>query len=151
VVISLVDLMQKMELQRIAAFFKINLIAMPTPDDQDVARIVGNRATALLESRLRKKTSLERERMRRFTALAAELAGDPEQMQLLTLLLDDLYQEARPDRLPPDRPGTTRPDETRAGMSRSPANGGEKRSGMRRRGSRRRSHGEAGTNSPENN
>ena len=103
VVISLVDLMQKMELQRIAAFFKINLIAMPTPADQDVARTVGSRATALLESRLRQKTNLERERMRRFTDLAMELAQDPEQMQLLTLLLDELYQQARPDRLLPDR------------------------------------------------
>ena len=110
VVISLVDLMQKMELQRIAAFFKISLIPMPTPDDQEVARVVGSRATALLEARLRGKTSLERERMRRFTDFIVELAQDPEEIQLLALLLDDMYQQARPDRLPPDRAVTPVPD-----------------------------------------
>ncbi|MDR2726682.1 MAG: ATP-dependent helicase, partial [Deltaproteobacteria bacterium] len=95
---------------------------------QDVARTVGSRATALLESRLRQKTNLERERMRRFTDLAMELAQDPEQMQLLTLLLDELYQQARPDRLLPDRL-----TEERVDISQASAVGRTRRRGVRSR------------------
>lgn len=112
VVISLVDLMQKLELQRIASYFKINLITMPTPDDQEVARVVASRATALLEARLRHKTSLERERMRRFTDFVHELAADPEQLPLLALLLDDMYQAEQHAPLPvlPSSEPTPKPE-----------------------------------------
>jgi ATP-dependent RNA helicase DeaD len=92
-VISLVDVMQKLELQRIARFYKISLIERPTPDDDTVATVVGARLTALLESRLRLCTGLERERLARFTPLVHSLAED-EQSQLLALLLDAFYQDS---------------------------------------------------------
>jgi ATP-dependent RNA helicase DeaD len=98
-VISLVDVMQKLELQRIAQFYKIPLIERPTPDDEVVAQVVGVRLTALLESRLRVRTGLEKERLTRFLPLVQALAEDEEQRQLLALLLDELYQadmHARP-------------------------------------------------------
>ena len=102
VVISLVDLMQKMELQRIASFFKINLLEMPTPDDQDVARVVGARTMTMLEARARQKTNLERERLRRFMPLIAELAQDSDQVQLLALLIDEMYQDSMHQRFLPE-------------------------------------------------
>jgi ATP-dependent RNA helicase DeaD len=93
-VISLVDVMQKLELQRIAQFYKIPLIERPTPDDEAVAQVVGARLTALLESRLRGRTGLEKERLARFLPLVQLLAEDEEQRQLLALLLDAFYQDS---------------------------------------------------------
>jgi len=93
-VISLVDVMQKLELQRIAQFYKIPLIERPTPDDDTVAQVVGTRLTALLESRLRRRTGLEKERLARFLPLVHSLAEDEEQRQVLALLLDAFYQDS---------------------------------------------------------
>lgn len=93
VVISLVDIMEKMELQRIAKYFKVPLIQRPNPTDEEVAQAVGVRVTALLEARFRQLNGLERERMKRFEPLVHSLGSDPEQVHLLTLLLDDCYQK----------------------------------------------------------
>jgi len=93
-VISLVDVMQKLELQRIARFYTIPLIERTVPDDEAVAQVVGARLTALLESRLRRRTGLEKERLARFVPLARSLAEDEEQKQLLALLLDAFYQDS---------------------------------------------------------
>jgi ATP-dependent RNA helicase DeaD len=59
-----------------------------------VARVVGARLTALLESRLRRRTGLEKERLARFVPLVHALAEDEEQRQLLALLLDACYQDS---------------------------------------------------------
>ncbi len=99
IVFSLVDVMQKMELQRLARMYNIHLVRRELPGDEAVAEAVAERLTALLETRLRKKTSLERERMARFHVLARRLAEDPESINLLALLLDEVYQQelhARP-------------------------------------------------------
>lgn len=95
-VISLVDIMEKLELTRIARFYKIDLLPLPAPTDDDVARVVGQRATALLEARKRASTGLQLERARRFLSLARELGsgGDEEQLLLLALLLDAEYQQS---------------------------------------------------------
>jgi len=93
-VISLVDVMQKLELQRIAQFYKIPLVERPTPDDDAVAKVIGTRLTALLESRLRRRTGLEKERLARFLPLVHSLAEDEEQRQVLALLLDAFYQDS---------------------------------------------------------
>lgn len=92
-VISLVDIMQKLELQRIGAYYKISLQERETPTDEDVAKVAGLRLTAMLEGSLRDKTSLEKERMKRFIPLLKELAQDDEQLLLAAQLLDDLYQQ----------------------------------------------------------
>ena len=92
-VISLVDIMEKMELQRIAKYFKVPLIQYMAPTDEAVANAVGARVTALLEARFRQLNGLERERMKRFEPLVQTLGSDPEQLHLLTLLLDDCYQK----------------------------------------------------------
>lgn len=109
-VISLVDVMQKMELQRIGKHYKISLIPTPTPTDDDVAAVVGNRLMAIMEARYRKLTALERMRVQRFTQLAASLSSagsdtaenDDSQLALLGMLLDQAYQEAL--RTPPAAP-----------------------------------------------
>lgn len=95
-VISLVDIMQKMEVERIARFYKIDLIPLAPPTDEDVAKVVGQRVTALLEARKRACTGLQLERARRFLLLARELgsADDDEQLLLLALLMDADYQHS---------------------------------------------------------
>lgn len=108
-VVSLVDVMQRLEIERIARFYKIDLICFPAPTDEDVARVVGLRVLALLESRKRACTGLQLERARRFSRMAAELGGgladtstngapaivaDDEQILLLALLLDAEYQRS---------------------------------------------------------
>lgn len=107
VVISLVDIMQKLELTRIAQFYRINLTRMEPPTDENVSAAIGQRVLALLESRQRQIGALTRERMERLIPVAKQLAEDPEQLSLLALLLDGAYQQCmNPDAnsLPPARP-----------------------------------------------
>jgi len=92
VVISLVDIMQKMELQRIAKHFKIPLEVCPTPPESEVNKIVGTRLLAMLETRHRQLNSLERERLHRFDGLVEEMLADPDAATLLSMLLQDSYQ-----------------------------------------------------------
>jgi ATP-dependent RNA helicase DeaD len=70
--------------------------------------VAGARVLALLESRLRKLTGLERLRAARYTALARELANTAEEdggPALLTMLLDDFHREAlQENRFPDNRP-----------------------------------------------
>ncbi|CAK7053711.1 MAG: DEAD-box ATP-dependent RNA helicase CshA [Desulfovibrio sp.] len=99
-VISLVDVMQKMELARIAKQYGITLTERQTPDDTFIATLVGNHVTALLEGKFRSRTVLEREREQRFMPLAKSLAEDAETLPLLAMLLDDLYQANRHPVLP---------------------------------------------------
>ena len=92
-VISLVDIMQKLELERIGKYYKISLHERETPTDEDVAAVAGQRLTAMLEGRFRSKNGLEKERMKRFVPLLKELAQDEEQLLLAAQLLDELYQQ----------------------------------------------------------
>lgn len=106
-VISLVDIMQKMELERIAKHYKIPMEQRPTPTDEDVAAVAGQRMTALLEARLRQKTGLEKERMKRFLPLLKTLLAEEEQLSLVAQLLDELYQATL--HTPPPAPEPAQP------------------------------------------
>ncbi len=112
VVVSLVDIMERLELERIARFYKIELRRIPVPGDAEVGAAVNRRLVALLEARFRRLTGLERERLNRFGSLAGELAADPEQVHLLTMLLDDVYtRNLNPSGpVPTGRPASPRRD-----------------------------------------
>ncbi|XPV76369.1 MAG: DEAD/DEAH box helicase [Desulfovibrio sp.] len=92
VVISLVDVMQKLELGRIATQYSIPMTERPLPSDDDVQEAVGQRVTTLLSTRFRGKKPIEKERMRRFATLAKQLAEDEEMHTILAMLLDETYQ-----------------------------------------------------------
>jgi ATP-dependent RNA helicase DeaD len=92
VVISLVDIMQKLELERIAKFYKINMILQPAPTEEDVAKVVSARLIAQLEAKYRKYSNALKNRVERFTELTRELGTDAEQSYLIAMLLDDAYQ-----------------------------------------------------------
>jgi ATP-dependent RNA helicase DeaD len=126
VAISLVDVMEQMDLDRIAKRYDIDIQEWPLPSDEDVEGIVAQRVTALLEARLRDRDRLKVERMQRFEPLIHDLIQSEEGLALLTMLLDDHYQQTlhAPPPQPPSSP--TRPASKR-----------KRRSG-RRRSQRRR-------------
>jgi ATP-dependent RNA helicase DeaD len=94
VAISLVAEMEKFKLQSIARYYNINMEERPLPGDEEMERIVAERITALLEARLRARDNLQIERMQRFAPLARTLSKAEDQLALITMLLDDYYQQS---------------------------------------------------------
>jgi len=94
VAISLVAEMEKFKLQSIARYYNINMEERPLPGDDELERVVAERITALLEAKLRARDNLQIERMRRFLPLASSLAQSEEELSLITMLLDDYYQQS---------------------------------------------------------
>ena len=93
VAIALVSAIEKLELNRIGKRYGINLQERPLPTDADVADVVGQRVTLLLEARLRQRDGLHTERSKRFVPLARSLAESEEESAIIAMLLDDYYQE----------------------------------------------------------
>ena len=104
VAISLVDVIEQMDLERIAKRYGIEMQEWPLPGDEDVEAIVAERVTALLEARLRDRDRLKSERMQRFEPLIHDLSESEEGLALLTMLLDDYYQQTL--HAPPPQPPT---------------------------------------------
>ncbi len=123
--------MELIELKAVAKRFAIDIQKRPLPSDEDVAAVVSERITALLEARLRARDKLQVERMARFASLAKSLSHSDDQTALLAMLLDDYYQETL--HAPPDAP----PEKSQAPRRTSRKRGKEKRT-SRRRGRRRR-------------
>lgn len=99
-VISLVDIMQKMDLDRIAKNYKINLREIDVPGDEEVSKVVCDRLNTVLESKLRSMTGLERMRANRYLPLAKEMAAaeagdDEEALAIMAMLLDDYHRQIR--------------------------------------------------------
>lgn len=94
VAIALVDVIEKAQLNRIAQRYHIDLQERPLPSDADVAAVVAERTTILLETQRRTRDKLKAERMERFIPLAQELGQSEEGLSLLAMLLDDYYQES---------------------------------------------------------
>ncbi|MEI8130903.1 MAG: DEAD/DEAH box helicase [Leptolinea sp.] len=91
--ITLVNTGEKMAINHIAKYYSIDMQERPMPMDVDVADIVAERLTALLESRLRTRDKLQTERSKRFVTLARSLAESEDEMPIITMLLDDHYQQ----------------------------------------------------------
>ena len=94
VAISLVAEMEKFKLQSIAHYYNINMEERPLPGDEELERVVAERITALLEAKLRARDNLQIERMQRFLPLARNLAQSEDELALITMLLDDYYQQS---------------------------------------------------------
>ena len=93
VAISLVSDLEKIELDRIAKRFSIDLQERPLPTPADVEAVVAERVTALLEARLRDRDKLLIERSQRFVALGRSLAENEDESAIIAMLLDDYYQQ----------------------------------------------------------
>jgi ATP-dependent RNA helicase DeaD len=93
VAISIVSSLEKTALDRIARQYEIEMQERPLPTDEDVADLVGQRMIALLESRSRSRDKLQIERSHRFAPLARSLAEHEDETAIITMLLDDFYQD----------------------------------------------------------
>jgi ATP-dependent RNA helicase DeaD len=93
VAISSVDVMEQMAMNSIAKRYDIELEEWPLPSAEDVEAIVSQRVIALLEARLRDRDRLKKERMQRFEPLIHSLSQSEDGLALLTMLVDDYYQE----------------------------------------------------------
>ena len=90
---TLVNPMEKPTLDRIARQYEIEMEERIIPSDEDVANVVAERLTSLLEARLRTRDKLQTERSQRFEALAHSLADEEDELPIITMLLDDYYQK----------------------------------------------------------
>ncbi len=93
VAISLVNPLEKRMLRRIAMRYDIDMQERPLPTDEEVAEVVSERLTVLLEARLRDRDKLQAERSRRFVTLARSLAETEDESAIIAMLLDDYYQQ----------------------------------------------------------
>jgi ATP-dependent RNA helicase DeaD len=91
--ITLVTAAEKTTLNLISKHYGIEMQERKMPTDTDVADIVAERLTALLEARLRTRDKLQTERSQRFVTLAHSLAENEEELAIITMLLDDHYQQ----------------------------------------------------------
>jgi ATP-dependent RNA helicase DeaD len=96
-----VNIMEELGLKRIGQRFSIDFQKRPAPTDEDVAAVVSERLTALLEAELRNTPPLKQVRLKRFLGLAKELAEADEAMAL-AMLLDERYQSSL--LAPPSKP-----------------------------------------------
>lgn len=84
---------ERLALSRTAKRFEIALEERPLPTDADVAAVVAERVTALLEARLRARDKLQAERSQRFAPLVRSLVESEDELAIMTMLLDDYYQQ----------------------------------------------------------
>jgi len=126
---TLINPMEKPALDRIARQYEIELEERIIPSDQDVANVVAERLTALLEARLRTRDKLQTERSQRFEALARSLADEEDELPIITMLLDDYYQKML-------HPTVERSKVEKKSVQKGSSK--RRRSGSRRRGGQRR-------------
>lgn len=91
--LTLVSPQEQTSLKRIAMQYKIDFEEREAPSDEEVARIVGERTTVMLEARLRDRDRLQIERMQRMLPLVDDLNQSEDERALLAMLLDDFYQQ----------------------------------------------------------
>ncbi|MBZ0266901.1 DEAD/DEAH box helicase [bacterium] len=133
--ISLVDVVERLDLKAVARKYTIELEERPLPSDEDLQRVVAERTTALLEQKLRSLDKLVLERMERMVPLAESLGESVDERKLLAMLLDEYYQQslhAKPDLPPIDTGGGSG-----GGSHGGGGGGGGGEGGRRRRGGRR--------------
>ncbi len=89
--ITLVNIMEELKLQAIGKKFRIPLEKCTLPTQEEIETLVGQRVIASLETALREKGFLQKERIDAFVELAGSLNESEEQRLLLAMLLDNYY------------------------------------------------------------
>ncbi|MFH1681537.1 MAG: DEAD/DEAH box helicase [Candidatus Eisenbacteria bacterium] len=93
VAISLVTVLEKMELKATAGRFGIDMRRRELPGDENVRAVVSDRVTAQLEAKLRRLDKLVRERMERMIPLARRLGETDDELAVIAMLIDEFYQK----------------------------------------------------------
>jgi ATP-dependent RNA helicase DeaD len=131
--ISLVSVVEKAALLRIGKAYSIHFEERPLPTNEDVERVVAERAISLLESQLRGRDKLQTERMQRFLPLVRSLSESEDSPALLAMLLDDFYQGnfhpplVQPEKLPGSPSSERAPRHQEPRPTRRPSPSGRKR------------------------
>ncbi len=94
IAISLVDVIEAMELKRTAKRYSIDMEEREVPSGEQVQTIVSERVIALLETKLRSRDRLHHERMQRLVPLARDLGESDDEIALIAMLLDDFYHDS---------------------------------------------------------
>jgi ATP-dependent RNA helicase DeaD len=140
VAVSLVDVLEQMELKAVVKHYEIDMEKRELPTDEDVQAVVSERVIAQLETKLRSLDKLVRERMERMIPLARRFGETDDELAVIAMLIDEYYQKIlhAPPEMPRDvekpAPGPARSSEARSGEARS--GGGERSPTRRRRGGR---------------
>lgn len=145
--ITLANVLERSQVERISKRYTIPMEERTLPTEEEVADVVTERLTALLEARLRERDKLQTERSRRFAPLAKELAENAEESALITMLLDDTYQQmlhaplVAPEETAQERASARKERQRDSGGSRRDSGGSGSGSGgnSSNSGSRRRS------------
>ena len=106
-------------LDRIAKRYSIDLQEWPLPTDADVAAVVTERVTALLEARLRDRDAQKTERSKRFVSLGRSLAENEDESAIIAMLLDDYYQQMLHAPLPQPSEAPSDKGQKKSGASRN--------------------------------
>lgn len=145
VAVSLVSMVQEMDVKRAGKRHGVPFIKKNTPTEEDVQARLAERLQARLESRLRDLDSPTRERMRGFTQLLNSLREHEQGNEMYLMLLDEmatrLRLEGRPAPEPSQEPvdtgardGPPRSSRERERESRFGGGGGGRFGGFRRGG-----------------
>ena len=102
IALSLASEAETLALDQISKRYSVAFQQRPVPTDTDVATVVAERLTTLLEARYRDRDSLKAERSQRFVELARSLAENVDESDLIAMLLDDYYQQTL--HAPPEEP-----------------------------------------------
>ncbi|MFM7584860.1 MAG: helicase-related protein, partial [Caldilinea sp.] len=119
IAITLVSRVDQAVLERAVKQYSLPILERTLPTEQEVQNVVSERLTALLEARLRDRDKLQAERSLRFVPLARSLLENEEELPIITMLLDDYYQQLlhAPARSPastqPQTPAQTQPAPTK--------------------------------------
>lgn len=131
IAIALIHKGERFSLEKIARHYGIEMEERPIPTDADVQEVVSERATTLLEAKLRQRDKLQAERSQRFLPLIRSLAENDDELPLLAMLLDDYYQQALHGLVAPPDAGS------RPRRPQKPSGGGGNRRGGGSSGRRR--------------
>jgi ATP-dependent RNA helicase DeaD len=93
IAITLASVADLAAVNRVARHYSIEMEKRELPSEENIEAIVAQRLTALLEARLRGRDKLQTERSQRFEPLARALIEAADELPIITMLLDDTYQQ----------------------------------------------------------
>ncbi len=86
---------EKRQMKHVAAQYEIEFDERDVPTEEEVAKVVAERAMVFLEAKLRERDKLQADRSQRFKMLAQKLSEGEDELPIITMLLDDYYQQAQ--------------------------------------------------------
>ena len=86
---------EKRQMKHVAAHYEIEFEERDVPTEEEVAKVVAERAMVFLEAKLRERDKLQADRSQRFKMLAQKLSEGEDELPIITMLLDDYYQQAQ--------------------------------------------------------